>query len=258
MQPNSYSSKTLLGNWYDHRLDPNVDSRELINARVSCCPIQMPIPTEFNRWETTHKSHYVRPEKNSLHSNTGPRKFLNQDNIGRYLDKIDGDIANEAFGLTALDTKEKQSTMNTTTHSAYGGPHSEYSYNKDFVAGQTGFFSAVPSADASPFAQQGLQLTSTRQKGASVQALKKGEEMPPMKPLGNLSAAHGEILRIKGFDPKTNTLVQRSWCHNTLTTVLQAEERRDDSLDQFVKTQTMRQTSAKATTQKSMPASVPY
>jgi hypothetical protein len=67
-------------------------------------------------------------------------------------------------------------------------------------------------------------------------AIKKGEDVPAPPTPGNLSVAHGEVLKLKGFDPKVNTMVQRSWTHNSLAPCLQSSVD-TDAIDAFVKAQ---------------------
>jgi len=157
MHQNTYTSKTLLGNWYDGRLDPTRDSATFISARESSCPLAMEGAPTPSQWTTTNKAHFTREAH--LAALAGQRavqksyKFINTANMPQHLAAPRDDAGARAkFVGTGMYASEGALTVTpagrtvfvstnaslpvlgapahdtfvTSTHTAFGGPYAAH------------------------------------------------------------------------------------------------------------------------------------
>ena len=116
-----YSDKTLLGNWYESRLTPNVEYNNKNGSKNCLLP-----DVEKPQFDTTSRTNFNIPKTETLNYNNIPAKLVSKFNV------IDILRERKSFGdeneqnMKVLQEKNKNSKMyHSSSHSAYGGPHSD-------------------------------------------------------------------------------------------------------------------------------------
>lgn len=184
----SYMNQTLIGNWYEDRLDDakvGIDPRRLRTGGAGETPIKMRVPriSTDDFYRSSNMEAYTEPPRQRP---VPSYNLINRSTLRHTM--TDRSVPDQGWTSTIPkhDDNRNLRLLHTTNHSTYGGPYAEKAEQRAF------------------------HETLTRRRGTPDTVAGTGGIRPPrgMKGFG----ATGEQLKIE--PQMVNTFVQRSWLYN--------------------------------------------